>query len=275
MAKLIHIKPTSAGRRFMIKISRDALHKDRPYRALTTSAVKSGGRNNNGRLTVRHRGGGHKQLYRSIDFKRNKLGITGKLEKIEYDPKRTAYIGLVVYKDGERRYILMPQKLSVGDQILSDVHTPIKAGNCLPLKNIPLGTTIYGVELLPGKGAQLARSAGASATLVAREGKYATLKLPSSETRRVSVDCKASIGAASNPENNLKVLGKAGAARQRGRRPTVRGVAMNPVDHPLGGGEGKTSGGRHPVSFSGVREGARTRKNRRTNKFILEKRKRK
>jgi large subunit ribosomal protein L2 len=275
MAKVIKVNPTSAGRRSLVKVSRQGIYKGRPYAPLVKSISKTGGRNNQGRLTVRHRGGGHKQAYRQIDFKRDKLNIAAKVERIEYDPKRTAYIALVVYKDGERRYILAPQGLSVGDTVISGIEAPIKPGNCLPLRNIPLGTVIHAVSLKVGKKAQLARSAGSFATLVARESGYATLRLPSSEVRKVNVECTAAIGAASNPEHDLAVLGKAGANRWRGRRPTVRGVAMNPVDHPLGGGEGRSSGGRHPVSFSGVKEGARTRNNKRTDRSIVERRKRK
>ena len=275
MAKVIKVNPTSAGRRSLVKVSRKGIYKGRPYAPLVKVATKTGGRNNQGKLTVRHRGGGHKQAYRQIDFKRDKLNIEAKVERIEYDPKRTAYIALVVYKDGERRYILAPQGLSVGDTVISSIEAPIKPGNCLPLRNIPLGTVIHAVSLKVGKKAQLARSAGSFATLVARESDYATLRLPSSEVRKVSVECVAAIGAASNPEHDLAVLGKAGASRWRGRRPTVRGVAMNPVDHPLGGGEGRSSGGRHPVSFSGVKEGARTRNNKRTDRSIVERRKRK
>lgn len=273
MAKTIKVNPTSAGRRFVVKIDRTGLYKGRPYKSLLEPVSKSGGRNNQGRLTVRHRGGGHKQFQRKIDFKRDKLNIPAQVERVEHDPMRSAYIALVLYKDGERRYILAPQGIKAGDKIISSSEAPIKPGNCLPLRNIPLGTVVHAISLKIGKKAQLARSAGSFATLVAREAEYATLRLPSSEIRKVHLECKATIGAASNPEHGLKVLGKAGASRWRGRRPTVRGVAMNPVDHPLGGGEGRSSGGRHPVSFSGVKEGARTRNNKRTQHFIIEKRK--
>lgn len=273
MSKVIKLNPTSAGQRFTVKVSRKGIYKGRAYKALTQSVSKTGGRNNQGRLTVRHRGGGHKQTMRQIDFKRDKINIAGRVERIEYDPKRTAYIALIVYLDGERRYILAPQGLNVGDKIMNGSEAPMKVGNCLPMKNIPLGTTIYAVELNLGKGAQLARSAGSFGTLMARHDQYAILRLPSSETRKVHVACSACIGTTSNSEHDLRVLGKAGASRHRGIRPTVRGVAMNATDHPLGGGEGKTSGGRHPVSYSGVPEG-RTRHNKRTDSFIVTKRKR-
>jgi large subunit ribosomal protein L2 len=274
MAKIIKVNPTSAGTRFRVKLSRSGLYKGRPHKSLCTAASKTGGRNSQGRITVRHHGGGHKQFVRHVDFKRDKLNIIGRVKRIEYDPKRTSYIALVVYKDGELRYLLAPQGLSVGDSVVSGMEAPIKPGNCLPLRNIPLGTVVHSIEFKPGTKGQLARSAGSFATLVAREGDYATLRLPSSETRQVHVECKASIGAVSNPEHDLQVLGKAGVARWNGRRPTVRGVAMNPVDHPLGGGEGKSSGGRAPVSFTGKKE-CKTRNNKRTDRFILTRRKKK
>jgi large subunit ribosomal protein L2 len=234
---------------------------------------KTGGRNNNGRITTRHIGGGHKQHYRVIDFKRDKDGIKGRVERIEYDPNRSAHIALVLYIDGERRYIIAPKGIHAGDEVLSGRDASIKPGNSLPLSNIPVGSVVHCVELTPGKGAQLARSAGAAVQLVAREGMHATLRLRSGEMRKVQSRCRATIGEVSNSEHNLEKLGKAGAKRWRGVRPTVRGVAMNPVDHPHGGGEGRTSGGRHPVSPWGVpTKGYKTRKNKRTSKFIVRKR---
>jgi large subunit ribosomal protein L2 len=234
---------------------------------------KNGGRNNMGRITTRHQGGGHKQHYRVIDFKRDKDGIVGRVERIEYDPNRSAHIALVLYRDGERRYIIAPKGLRAGDEVISGREAAIKPGNCMPLRNIPMGSVIHCVELKPGKGAQLARSAGAAVQLVAREGQYATLRLRSGEMRKVQTRCRATIGEVSNSEHNLEKLGKAGAKRWRGIRPTVRGVAMNPVDHPHGGGEGRTSGGRHPVSPWGVpTKGYKTRKNKTTDKFVVRKR---
>lgn len=272
---LVVTKPTSPGRRFVIKVVHKNLHKGAPHSALTSSKKKTGGRNNLGRITCRHIGGGHKRKYRVIDFKRNKDGILARVEHLEYDPNRSAHIALVVYADGERRYIIAPQGLQVGDGIYSGLEAQIKLGNCLPLSNIPIGTNVHCVELKPGKGAQLARSAGASVQLIAREGIYATIRLRSGEMRKVLADCRAVIGEVSNAEHNLRSLGKAGATRRRGIRPTVRGVAMNPIDHPHGGGEGKTSGGRHPVSPWGVpTKGYKTRKNKRTTKFIVRERSR-
>ena len=231
---------------------------------------KSGGRNNNGRITTRHIGGGHKQHYRLVDFRRNKDGIPAVVERIEYDPNRTAHIALLKYADGERRYIIAPKGVAAGDQLLSGAGAPIKAGNNLPLRNVPVGSTIHGIELKPGKGAQIARSAGTSAQLVAREGAYVTVRLRSGEMRKVLSECRATLGEVSNGEHSLRSLGKAGATRWRGVRPTVRGVAMNPVDHPHGGGEGRTSGGRHPVSPWGVKtKGLKTRSNKRTDKMIV------
>lgn len=273
---LIKSKPTSPGRRFVVKVVNPELHKGKPYGPLTESQVRTNGRNNQGRLTVRHRGGGHKHHYRIIDFKRTKDGIPGKVERLEYDPNRSANIALVLYADGERRYIIAPKGLQAGATIMSGLEAPIKAGNCLPLQNIPLGATIHCIELSPGKGAQFARSAGTSAQLVAREGIYAILRMRSGEMRKVLSSCRACIGEVSNAEHNLRSLGKAGATRWRGRRPTVRGVAMNPVDHPHGGGEGRTSGGRHPVSPTGVpTKGYKTRKNKRTTKMIMRDRRKK
>ena len=271
---VIKVKPTSPGRRFVVKIVEPSLHKGAPYAPLIEKKSKTGGRNNNGRITVRHHGGGHKQRYRVIDFKRNdKDSIPAKIERLEYDPNRTAHIALVLYADGERRYIIAPKNVKAGDEIMSGVHSAIKVGNNLPLRNIPLGSQIHCIELRPGKGAQIARSAGTSAQLVAREGRYATLRLRSSEMRKVSIDCRATLGEVSNSEHSLRSLGKAGASRWRGIRPTVRGVVMNPVDHPHGGGEGRTSGGRHPVTPWGFpTKGAKTRKNKRTDKMIVRRR---
>ena len=273
---LIKSKPTSAGARFVVKVKTEGLHKGKPYAQLVEKQNNHAGRNNQGRITTRHKGGGHKQHYRLIDFKRNKLDVNGRVERIEYDPNRTAHIALVLYQDGERRYVIAPKGIQVGSEILSSEFAPIKTGNCLPIRNIPVGTQIHCVELKPGKGAQLARSAGTSVQLVAKEGKYATIRLRSSEMRKVLVDCKAVIGEVSNAEHNLSSLGKAGASRWKGVRPTVRGVAMNPVDHPHGGGEGRTSGGRHPVSPWGTpTKGYKTRNNKRTDDLIVRRRKHK
>ncbi len=270
---VVKSKPTSAGRRHHVRVVNDELYKGRAYAPLLEKNSKNGGRNNAGRITTRHVGGGHKHHYRVIDFKRNKDGIPAKVERIEYDPNRTAHIALLLYADGERRYIIAPKGVGVGDPIFSGAAAPIKAGNCLPIRNIPVGAVIHAIELKPGKGAQLARSAGASVQLVAREGQYATIRLRSGETRKVPVDCRATLGEVSNSEHSLRKLGKAGAARWRGVRPTVRGVAMNPVDHPHGGGEGRTSGGRHPVTPWGVpTKGYKTRKNKRTDGFIVRRR---
>lgn len=270
---LIKHKPTSPGRRDAVSVRTEGLHKGAPYAPLTESQSRTGGRNHHGRITVRHRGGGHKQQYRIIDFKRDKEGIAARVERIEYDPNRTAHIALLCYADGERRYIIAPKGVQVDDRLVSGREAPIKAGNCLQLRNIPMGSTIHCIELRPGKGAQIARSAGASVQLVARESGYATLRLRSGEMRRVSVDCRATIGEVGNGEHSLKKLGKAGAKRWLGIRPTVRGVVMNPVDHPHGGGEGKTSGGRHPVSPWGTpAKGYKTRNNKRTQQFIVRRR---
>ncbi|MEO7148528.1 MAG: 50S ribosomal protein L2 [Rhodanobacteraceae bacterium] len=271
---LITPKPTSPGRRGMVRVATPGLHKGAPYAPLTEAQSKTGGRNHYGRITVRHHGGGHKQHYRIIDFKRDKEGIACRVERLEYDPNRTAHIALLLYVDGERRYIVAPKGVQVGDQLMAGRDAPIKAGNSMPLRNIPIGTTVHCIEMKPGKGAQLVRSAGASAQLVARESGYATLRLRSGETRRVQVECGATIGEVGNSEHNLRKLGKAGATRWRGIRPTVRGVVMNPVDHPHGGGEGRTSGGRHPVSPWGTpTKGYKTRNNKRTQKFIVRRRK--
>ncbi len=249
------------------------LHKGSPYRGLTEPNSKSGGRNNAGRITTRHRGGGHKRHYRVIDFKRDKDGVPAKVERFEYDPNRSANIALLKYADGERRYIIAPRGVSAGDELRSGTGAPIRAGNAMSLRSVPLGSVVHCIELKPGKGAQMARSAGTSAQLVAREGAYATLRLRSGEMRRVLADCRATLGEVGNSEHNLRSLGKAGAKRWRGVRPTVRGVAMNPVDHPHGGGEGRTSGGRHPVSPWGVpTKGHKTRSNKRTDKLIVRRR---
>jgi len=271
---LVKAKPTSPGRRFVVQVKDRDLHKGEPYGPLVDKKAKKGGRNNAGRVTVRHRGGGHKQRYRIIDFRRDKDGISARVERIEYDPNRSANIALILYVDGERRYIIAPRGLKAGDQVVSGSTSPIKAGNALPLRNIPVGTQVHCVEMKPGKGAQMARSAGASVQVVAREGGYATLRLRSGEMRKVMVECKATVGEVGNQEHSLRSLGKAGAKRWRGVRPTVRGVAMNPVDHPHGGGEGRTSGGRHPVSPWGIpTKGHKTRANKRTDRFIVRRRK--
>jgi large subunit ribosomal protein L2 len=270
---IVKCKPTSPGRRFVVKVVNPDLYKGDPYAPLLDKKSKTGGRNNNGRITTRHIGGGHKQHYRVVDFRRNKDGIPATVERIEYDPNRTAYIALVCYADGERRYIIAPKGLSAGDKIESGNAAAIKPGNTLPIRNIPLGSVIHCVELKPGKGAQIARSAGASAQLVARDGAYATLRLRSGEMRKVLSDCRATLGEVSNNEHNLRSLGKAGAKRWLGIRPTVRGVAMNPVDHPMGGGEGRTSGGRHPISPWGIpTKGYKTRSNKRTDNMIVRRR---
>ena len=270
---IVKCKPTSPGRRHLVKVVNKELHKGKPYAPLLDTKSKSGGRNNNGRITVRHIGGGHKQHYRIVDFKRLKDGIPAKVERLEYDPNRSANIALVLYADGERRYILAPKGLSAGDSIQSGVDAPIKAGNTMPLRNTPLGSVVHAIELKPGKGAQIARAAGTYAQLVAKDGAYVTLRLRSGEMRKIESDCRATLGEIGNSEHMLRSLGKAGASRWRGVRPTVRGVAMNPVDHPHGGGEGKTSGGRHPVSPWGVpTKGYKTRSNKRTDKFIVRRR---
>ena len=270
---VLKAKPTSPGRRFVVKVVNHELHKGAPHKALLDSQSKTGGRNNAGRITTRHRGGGHKQHYRIIDFKRTKDGVPAIVERLEYDPNRTANIALLKYADGERRYIIAPRGVQAGDAIMSGTSAPIRPGNAMPIRNIPVGSIIHCIELKPGKGAQMARSAGSSAQLVAREDAYATLRLRSGEMRRVLAECRATIGEVGNNEHNLRSLGKAGANRWRGVRPTVRGVAMNPVDHPHGGGEGKTSGGRHPVSPWGVpTKGYKTRKNKRTLKLIVRRR---
>ncbi|HFQ91313.1 MAG TPA: 50S ribosomal protein L2 [Chromatiales bacterium] len=271
---IVKAKPTSPGRRFVVRITNPDLHKGRPHAPLVEGQSRKGGRNNQGRITTRHQGGGHKQHYRIIDFKRSKRDIPGRVERLEYDPNRSAHIALVLYADGERRYIIQPKGIKAGDEVIAANNAPIKAGNNLPMRNIPVGTVVHCVELKPGKGAQIARSAGTSVQLVAKEGPHAILRLRSGEMRKVLVDCRATIGEVGNSAHALRSLGKAGAARWRGVRPTVRGVAMNPVDHPHGGGEGRTSGGRHPVSPWGMpTKGYKTRKVKRTNKLIVRRRK--
>ncbi len=268
---LIKVKPTSNGRRSVIKLVNPELHKGRPIASLVESQSKRAGRNNAGRVTMRHQGGGHKQHYRIVDFRRNKDGVPARVERLEYDPNRSANLALLCYADGERRYIIAPKGISAGAQIVSGIEAPIKPGNALPLRNIPVGTTIHCVEMQAGRGAQLARSAGASVQLLAREGSYAQVRLRSGEIRKVHVDCRATIGEVGNEEHSLRSIGKAGAVRWRGIRPTVRGVAMNPIDHPHGGGEGKTASGKDPVSPWGtLTKGYKTRKNKRTRGMIVQ-----
>ncbi|MBI3896725.1 MAG: 50S ribosomal protein L2 [Gammaproteobacteria bacterium] len=273
---LVKIRPTSNGRRGVVKVVNPDLHKGEPYAPLLARKSKGSGRNNHGRICVRHQGGAHKRHYRIIDFKRDKDGIPAKVERLEYDPNRSANIALMLYADGERRYIIAPNGVKAGTQLMSGPQSPIKVGNTLPLKNIPVGSTVHCVELKPGRGAQLARAAGAALQLVAREGDYAQLRLRSGEVRKVHVDCRATVGEVGNSEHSLRKLGKAGASRWRGIRPTVRGTAMNPVDHPHGGGEGRTKGGRHPVSPWGTpTKGYKTRHNKRTDSMIVHRRKKK
>ncbi len=270
---IVKMKPTSPGRRGVVKVTTDHLYKGRPVASLVESQSRNAGRNNNGHITTRHQGGGHKQHYRLVDFRRDKDGIPAKVERLEYDPNRTAHLALLCYADGERRYILAPKGVDAGAVLHNGAEAPIKPGNCLPLRNIPVGSTIHAIELKPGKGAQMARSAGTSVQLLAREGLYAQLRLRSGEIRRVHVDCRATLGEVGNEEHSLRQIGKAGATRWRGIRPTVRGVAMNPVDHPHGGGEGKTAAGRHPVSPWGLQtKGLRTRNNKRTDGMIVRRR---
>ena len=267
---IVKAKPTSPGRRAVVKVVTPGLHKGKAIATLTEKQSKRAGRNHHGRITTRHQGGGHKQHYRLVDFKRTKDGVGAKVERLEYDPNRSAHLALLCYEDGERRYIIAPKGVVAGARLVSGPEAPIKAGNTLPLRNIPVGTTIHCIEMLPGKGAQLARSAGTSVQLLAREGSYAQLRLRSGEIRKVHVDCRATIGEVGNEEHSLRSIGKAGAQRWRGIRPTVRGVAMNPVDHPHGGGEGKTAAGRHPVSPWGVQcKGYKTRRNKRTSNMIV------
>ena len=273
---LQQFKPTSPGRRFAVRVTTPELHKGKPFAGLVGKLDSKTGHNNYGRITTRHRGGGHKRRYRFIDFLRDKDGVPGRVERLEYDPNRSGHLALVLYADGERRYIVAPRGLSAGDTVMSGRDAAIKTGNALPLRNIPVGTTIHCLELKPGKGAQLARAAGCGVQIVAREGAYATVRMRSGEMRKVHVECRATIGEVGHGEHNLESLGKAGASRWRGVRPTVRGVAMNPVDHPLGGGEGKSSGGRHPVSPWGLpTKGYKTRNNNRTNRMIVRDRRKK
>ncbi|MFT5135947.1 MAG: large subunit ribosomal protein L2 [Arenicella sp.] len=271
---LVKLKPTSPGRRGTVRVVNPDLHKGDGFKPLLESKRAISGRNNVGRITVRHRGGGHKRKYRVVDFCRIKDSVPATVERLEYDPNRSAHLALLCYSDGERRYILGPKGLKAGDKVVSGADAPIATGNCLPLRNIPVGSVMHNVELKPGKGGQMARSAGTSTQLIGKEGKYAQIRLRSGEMRRVLLDCRATIGEVGNSEHSLRKLGKAGAKRWRGIRPTVRGVAMNPVDHPHGGGEGRTSGGRHPVSPTGVpTKGYRTRRNKRSDSMILRRRK--
>jgi large subunit ribosomal protein L2 len=271
---IVKCKPTSPGRRALVKIVTPDLYKGAPHEALIEKKNKISGRNNLGHITTRHRGGGHKRQYRVIDFRRNdKDGIPATVERVEYDPNRTAHIALLKYADGERRYIIAPKNIKSGDVLQAGVGAPIKPGNSMTLRDIPMGSTIHCIELKPGKGAQVARSAGAAVQLVARDGAYVTVRLRSGEMRKILAECRATLGEVSNGEHSLRQIGKAGAKRWMGIRPTVRGVVMNPVDHPHGGGEGKTSGGRHPVSPWGVpTKGYKTRKNKRTNRLIVKRR---
>ena len=271
---VIKMKPTSPGRRGVVKISRDHLHKGAPHAPLLEPQFQHAGRNNNGHITVRHKGGGHKHHYRVVDFRRIKDGIPGKVESIEYDPNRSAHLALICYADGERTYIIAPRGLEVGSTIMSGAEAPIRVGNTLPVRNIPVGSIIHCVELQVGRGAQIIRSAGTSATLLAREGTYAQVRLRSGEVRKIHIDCRATIGQVANEEHSLRQLGKAGVKRWMGIRPTVRGTVMNPIDHPHGGGEGKTGEGRHPVDpWGNLTKGYRTRANKRTQVMIVSRRK--
>ena len=271
---VIKMKPTSPGQRAVVKVTRDHLYKGDAYAPLLEPQFQKAGRNNNGHITTRHKGGGHKHHYRVVDFKRNKDGIPAKVERVEYDPNRTAHIALVCYADGERRYIIAPRGLEAGATLMSGSEAPIRAGNTLPIRNIPVGSTIHCIELKPGAGAQIARSAGASATLLAREGVYAQVRMRSGEVRKIHIECRATIGEVANEEHSLRQLGKAGVKRWMGIRPTVRGVAMNPVDHPHGGGEGRTGEGRHAVDpWGNLTKGYRTRNNKRTQVMIVSRRK--
>jgi large subunit ribosomal protein L2 len=270
---LVKLRPITPGQRQQVKVVNPDLHKGRPVPHLVERKNRKGGRNMHGEITMRHQGGGHKQLYRKVDFKRNKDGITAKVERLEYDPNRSAFLALLCYADGERRYIVAPKGVGAGAQLVSGADAPIKVGNTLPLKNIPVGTTIHCVEMLPGKGAQLARAAGAAVQLLAREGEYAQIRLRSGEIRKVHINCRATIGEVGNEEHSLESVGKAGRMRWRGVRPTVRGVAMNPVDHPHGGGEGKKAAARDPVSpWAVLTKGYKTRKNKRTDAMIIRRR---
>jgi len=267
---LIKVKPTSPGRRALVKVVTPELHKGEPHWPLIEPQRRGSGRNNVGRVTTRHQGGGHKHHLRIVDFRRNKDGIAAKVERLEYDPNRSAHLALLLYADGERRYVIAPKGVQAGAQLMSGPEAPIKPGNALPLRNIPIGTIVHCVEMLPGKGAQLARSAGAGVQVLAREGSYAQLRLRSGEIRKVHVDCRATIGETGNAEHNLESIGKAGRVRWRGVRPTVRGVAMNPIDHPHGGGEGRTGTAQPPVSPWGQQsKGFKTRRNKRTQVMIV------
>jgi large subunit ribosomal protein L2 len=270
---LVKMRPITPGQRQVVKVVNPDLHKGKPVGHLVESKLRKAGRNVHGEITMRHQGGGHKQLYRKVDFKRDKDAITAKVERLEYDPNRSAFLALLLYADGERRYIIAPKGVSAGTQLVSGPEAPIKSGNTLPLKNIPVGTTVHCVEMLPGKGAQLARAAGASVQLLAREGEYAQIRLRSGEIRKVHINCRATIGEVGNEEHSLESIGKAGRVRWRGIRPTVRGVAQNPVDHPHGGGEGKKSAARDPVSpWAVLTKGYKTRKNKRTDAMIIRRR---
>jgi large subunit ribosomal protein L2 len=270
---LVKIRPITPGQRQRVKVVNPELHKGRPVPHLVEHKKRRGGRNVHGEITMRHQGGGHKQHYRKVDFKRDKDAIAAKVERLEYDPNRSAFLALLLYADGERRYIVAPKGVSAGIQLVSGPEAPIKAGNALPLKNIPVGTTIHCIEMLPGKGAQLARAAGASVQLLAREGEYAQIRLRSGEIRKVHINCRATIGEVGNEEHSLESIGKAGRVRWRGVRPTVRGVAQNPVDHPHGGGEGKKAAARDPVSpWAVLTKGYKTRKNKRTDAMIIRRR---
>lgn len=267
-------KPMTPGLRQLVNITRDELHKGRPHKSLTVGLTKTGGRNNLGRVTCWNKGGGHKRLYRIIDFKRDKFDVPGVVERIEYDPNRSSFIALVSYEDGEKRYIIAPQRLQVGATILSSGKADIKPGNAMPLKAMPLGTIIHNIEMKEGKGAQIARSAGTYAQIMGRDGNYVIIRLASSEVRLIRGECRATVGSVSNPDHQNRSYGKAGRMRWLGRRPGVRGVAMNPIDHPHGGGEGRTSGGRHPVTPWGIcTKGKKTRTNKRTTHMIIKKRK--
>jgi large subunit ribosomal protein L2 len=263
-------KPTTPSQRQLVLVDRSHLWKGKPVKGLTEGLTKSGGRNNHGRVSMWHRGGGHKRSYRMVDFKRRKFGVPATVERLEYDPNRTAFIALIKYEDGELSYILAPQRLQAGDTVIADERVDVKPGNAMPLANMPIGTIVHNVEMKQGKGGQIARAAGTYVQLVGRDSGYAILRLNSGETRMVPAECLATVGAVSNPDNSNVSIGKAGRSRWKGRKPVVRGVAMNPVDHPHGGGEGRTSGGRHPVTPWGKStKGKKTRSNKASDKFIL------
>ena len=270
---LVKVKPTSPGRRGMVKVKPEGIHKGKPHKPLLRSQKKTAGRNNTGRITSRHRGGGHKRHYRVVDFRRDKDGIPARVERLEYDPNRSVNLALLLYADGERRYIIAPQTIKVGDTLESGEDAPIRPGNMKPLSAIPIGMKVHCIELQPGKGAQLARAAGVSAQLAALDGDYALLRLKSGEIRKVRAACRAVIGVAGNSEHFLRKLGKAGVVRWRGRRPHVRGMVMNPVDHPMGGGEGRSKSNKPPMSPWGqLAKGFKTRRNKRTDKWIVTRR---